>query len=55
MLDLANKHADAVVACYGISAFLLLVLTLVIVFSARRNERELAQLESRREKRKKTS
>lgn len=52
MLDLANKHVDFVVACYGISAVLLLVMTVVIVYTARSKDRQLTALENRRRKRK---
>lgn len=52
MINFANKHIDFVVACYAISAVLLVVLAVSIVYSARRNDRDLAMLESRREKRK---
>ncbi len=52
-MDLSAKHMEFVLACYGISAVLLLVMTLTIVIRSKQHDRQLARLEQARGKAKK--
>ena len=51
-MDFSAKHMEFVLACYGISAALLLLMTVTIVLRARKHDRHLARLELARAARK---
>jgi len=44
-MDFTAKHIGFVLVCYGISAVLLLAITLIITLRARGHDRKLASLE----------
>lgn len=44
-MDFSAKHIDFVLACYAISAVVLLAMTLIVMYNARKNDRQLARLE----------
>lgn len=46
MVDL-GKHASDVLAAYGVSAFLILVLVISSIRAARRSRKRLAELEAK--------
>ncbi len=47
-MDLSAKHMEFVLACYAISAVLLLVMTVTIVLRSKKHDKQLAQLEQAR-------
>ncbi|HFC05145.1 MAG TPA: heme exporter protein CcmD [Rhizobiales bacterium] len=51
-MDFTAKHIGFVLACYGISAVMLLIMSLAIVIRSKRYDRQLARLEQARGKRK---
>lgn len=52
-MDFSAKHMEFVLACYGISALLLVLMTATIVLRAKKHDRHLAKLELARSKAKK--
>lgn len=52
-MDFSAKHMEFVLACYGISAVLLLLMTATIVLRSKKHDRHLAKLNLVRKKAKK--
>lgn len=52
-MDFSAKHLEFVLACYGISAVLLLLMTVTIVLRSKKHDRHLARLEKARAQAKK--
>ena len=49
-MDFSAKHMEFVVACYGISAIFLVIMTLAVVIRSKQRDRQLAVLEQARGK-----
>jgi len=49
-MDFSAKHIEFVLICYGISAFMLLAMTVTIVLRSKQRDRQLAILEKARGK-----
>ncbi|HFC04790.1 MAG TPA: heme exporter protein CcmD [Rhizobiales bacterium] len=49
-MDFSAKHIEFVLACYAISAVLLALMTITIVWRSKKHDRELARLEQARGK-----
>jgi len=49
-MDFSAKHMEFVLICYGISAFMLLAMTITIVMRSKQRDRQLAVLEKARGK-----
>jgi heme exporter protein CcmD len=49
-MDFSAPHVNFVLACYGISAFMLAVMTIAIMVRARSGDKQLARLEALRGK-----
>jgi len=47
-MDFAAKHIEFVLACYGISAALLVIMTIAVVLRSKQHDRQLAMLEKAR-------
>lgn len=47
-MDFSARNIEFVLACYAISAVLLLVMTATIVLRSKKHDRQLAQLEQAR-------
>lgn len=52
-MDFSAKHMEFVLACYGISAVLLVLMTATIVLRSKKHDRHLAKLELARKEAKK--
>jgi len=51
-MDFSAKHMEFVLICYGVSAFMLLAMTITIVIRSKQRDRQLAVLEKARGKKK---
>lgn len=49
-MDFSAKHMEFVLACYAISAVLLVIMTATIVLRSKKHDRHLARLELARKK-----
>ena len=54
-IDFSARHIGFVLACYGISIAVLVIMSLAVVMRSRRLDKQLGRLENSRAKRKKAS
>jgi len=54
-MDFAAKHVGFVLACYGISFAVLVIMSFAVVMRSKRLDKQLARLEKTRAKRKKAN